>query len=287
MSSPRRIGLPQTIRMRHDTHFVDQLARPGGETIGRLIPIEDIEPNPSQPRQTLGDLAELTASIREKGVLEPLLVRRVEGRYQIIAGERRYRAAVEAGLAELPCVVRESSDAETMEIALVENLQRKDLTPFEEGDGLKVLADKFGYTHEEMAEKLGKSRTTITESLSLAVMPEEVRQQCRLADIQAKSLLLQVVRQGTSEKMSALVGRLQKEGATRAGARRLARIGEVRRGKGRPRHFVFKLQPADREFSLLLRFRKPHVERDEIIRALETVVESLRRGSEEKAFGRA
>ena len=192
MSSPRRIGLPETIRMRHDTHFVDQLARPGGEKpIGRLIPIEDIEPNPDQPRQALGDLAELTASVREKGVLEPLLVRKVGGRFEIIAGERRYRAAVEAGLGELPCVVRETSDAEMMELALVENLQRKDLTPFEEADGLRVLAEKYGYTHEAMAEKLGKSRSSITETLSLASMPEEVRQLCRLADIQSKSVLLQ------------------------------------------------------------------------------------------------
>ena len=106
MSSPRRLGLPEAMRMRHDPHFVDQLVRPSGETIGRLIPAEDIAPNPDQPRQALGDLEELTASIREKGVLEPLLVRRVGTQYQIIAGERRYRAAVEAGLDSLPCVVR-------------------------------------------------------------------------------------------------------------------------------------------------------------------------------------
>jgi ParB family chromosome partitioning protein len=93
VSSTRRIGLPETIRMRHEPHFVDQLLRPSGETIGRLVPIEDIAPNPDQPRQALGDLEELTASIREKGVLEPLLVRRVGTRFQIIAGERRYRAA--------------------------------------------------------------------------------------------------------------------------------------------------------------------------------------------------
>src|SRR5512146_1000005 len=219
MSSPRRIGLPDTLRMRHDTHFVDQLMRPSGETVGRLVPIEDIDPNPNQPRQTLGDLAELTASIREKGVLEPLLVRHVGGRYQIIAGERRYRAALEVGISELPCVIRDSSDAETMEIALIENLQRKDLTPFEEADGLKTLADKYRYTHEDMAEKLGKSRSTITESLSLAGMPEPVRQLCRLADIQSKSLLLQIVRQGDPEKMATLVERLRQDGATREAAR--------------------------------------------------------------------
>jgi ParB family chromosome partitioning protein len=276
VSSPRRIGLPETIRMRHDTHFVDQLARPGGEAIGRLIPIEDIEPNPEQPRQALGDLAELTASIREKGILEPLLVRKVGGRFEIIAGERRYRAAVEAGLSELPCVVRESSDAEMMELALVENLQRKDLTAFEEADGLSVLAERYGYTHEAMAEKLGKSRSSITETLSLGAMPEEIRQLCRLADIQSKSVLLQIVRQGTPDKMASLVERLGREGTTRIEARRLARKGEARRGPGRPRHFVFRFHPQGGSFSLNLQFKRAQVDREEIIRTLEGILESLR-----------
>lgn len=279
MSSPRRIGLPETIRMRHDPHFVDQLVRPSGEAIGRLIPIEDIAPNPDQPRQALGDLEELTASIREKGILEPLLVRRVGMRFQIIAGERRYRAAVEAGLGELPCVVRDTSDAEMMELALVENLQRKDLTPFEESDGLKVLADKYGYTHESLAEKIGKSRSTITESLSLAAMPEDVRQQCRRADIQSKSILLQVVRQGDHEKMTALVERLGRDGATRTDARKLAKSAEVRRGRGRPKNYVFSFKPRGGPFALSLQFKRTDVDRDEVIEALEAVVRSLREQS--------
>lgn len=276
MSSPRRIGLPETIRMRHDPHFVDQLVRPSGEAIGRLIPIEDIAPNPDQPRQALGDLEELTASIREKGVLEPLLVRKVGSHYQIIAGERRYRAAVEAGLGELPCVVRETSDAEMMELALVENLQRKDLTPFEEGDGLKVLADKYGYTHESLAEKLGKSRSTITESLSIAVMPEDVRQLCRRADIQSKSVLLQVVRQGDRDKMAALVERLSREGTTRTDARRLTQKADARRGRGRPKSYVFSFKPKGGPFALSLQFKRTDVDRNEVIEALEAVLRSLR-----------
>jgi ParB family chromosome partitioning protein len=263
--------------MRHDPHFVDQLVRPSGETIGRLIPIEDITPNPDQPRQALGDLEELTASIREKGVLEPLLVRRVGTQFQIIAGERRYRAALEAGISELPCVVRDTSDAEMMELALIENLQRKDLTPFEEGDGLRVLVDKYGYTHEAMAEKLGKSRTTITEALSLSTMPEDVRQQCRRADIQSKSMLLQVVRQGDSDKMLALVERLRRDGgATRTDARRFAQKSEARRGRGRPRNYVFQFKPRGGPFALSLQFKRADVERDEVIEALESVLKSLR-----------
>jgi ParB family transcriptional regulator, chromosome partitioning protein len=275
VSSPRRLGLPETVRMRHDTHFVDQLARPEGEAIGRLIPIEDIEPNPDQPRQALGDLSELTASIREKGILEPILVRKVGGRFEIIAGERRYRAALEAGLSELPCVIRETSDSEMMELALVENLQRKDLTPFEEADGLRVLAEKYAYTHEAMAEKVGKSRSTITEALSLASMPEEVRQLCRLADIQSKSILLQIVRQGDPEKMTALVQRLGRDGVTRVEARRVARKQEARRG--RPKHFVFRFKPKGSDFSFNLQFKRSQVEREDIIRTLEGILDSLRK----------
>jgi ParB family chromosome partitioning protein len=258
VSSPRRIGLPETLRMRHDVHFVDQLGRPGGEPVGRMVPIEDIEPNPHQPRQHMGDLTELIASVREKGVLEPILVRPRGARFQIIAGERRYRAAIEAGLGEIPCIVRETSDSETMEIALIENLQRKDLSAFEEADGLKTLAESYGYTHEAMAE--------------------EVRDVCRLADIQSKSLLLQVVRQGDLHKMIALVQRLKKDGggrATREDARKIAKQGKAKAAKGRPRHYVFRYQPREKSFALSLQFRKSDVPREEIVRALQSAIEDL------------
>jgi ParB family chromosome partitioning protein len=263
--------------MRHDLHFVDQLGRPGGDPLGRLIPIEDIDPNPWQPREDVGDLTELIASIREKGILEPILVRPYEGRFQIIAGERPFRAALEVGLDELPCIVKEVSDAETMELALIENLQRKDLSAFEEAEGLKVLAQTYGYTHEKMAEKLGKSRSSITESLSLTAMPDDVRNLCRLADIRAKSLLLQIVRQSDSQKMVELVERLQTEGTTRQHARRIVREGKSRRSKGRPGHYTFKYQPREKSFHLTLRFRKAQVPRDEIVGALQAIIESLMR----------
>jgi len=260
--------------MRHDTHFVDQLARPSGEAIGRMIPIEDLQPNPRQPRQDLGDLSELKASVSEKGVLEPILVRALGGRFEIVAGERRYRAALEVGLTEVPCIVRETTEAEMMELALVENRQRKDLSPFEEADGLRILAETHGHTHEMMAEKLGKSRTSITETLSLAAMPAAVRQACRRADIHAKSLLLQVVRQSDPTKMIALVDRLKAEGPSRTEARRIAKEG--RSVRGRPRNFVFRYQPVEKSFSLSLQFRKAHVSREEIIQALEATLQGVK-----------
>jgi ParB family chromosome partitioning protein len=264
--------------MRHDLHFVEQLGRPSGSPVGRLIPIEDIEPNPNQPRQAVGDLSDLIASIREKGILEPILVRPAGSRFQIIAGERRFRAAMEASLAEIPCVVRETSDAETIEIALIENLQREDLSPFEEADGLKTLVELYGYTHEKMAERIGKSRSSLTETLSLSAMPEEVRDHCRRADISSKSLLLQIVRQLDSKKMAAMIDQLQQGGATREVARRLARQGKAKASaKGRPRNYVFRYQPKQKGFRLALQFQKSQVGREEIIRALQAAIEDLTR----------
>src|SRR6185436_1693684 len=111
---PRR-GLPDTIAMRHDEHYVEALAASAGTPIGRLIPIDLVDPNPNQPRQVMGDLAELIASIAEKGILEPLVVRQRGERYQIVAGERRYQASVQVGLRELPVVIRDVDDTGMLE----------------------------------------------------------------------------------------------------------------------------------------------------------------------------
>jgi ParB family chromosome partitioning protein len=130
-----------------------------------------------------------------------------------------------------------------------------------------------------MAERLGKSRTSITEILALSAMPDEVRHVCRLADIHSKSLLLQVVRQGDMQKMIALVQRLQKDGggrATREDARKIAKQGKAK-AKGRPRHYVFRYQPRERSFALSLQFRKSDVPRDEIVKALQSIIEDLLR----------
>jgi ParB family chromosome partitioning protein len=285
VSNVKRVGLPSSLRMRHDSHFIDQLGRAAGSPIGQSIPIEDIDPNPNQPRQNVGDLSELIASIREKGVLEPILVRRRESRFQIVAGERRYRAAIEAGLPEIPSVVKELTDPEVMEVALIENLQRKDLTAFEEADGLKVLAETHGYTHEMMAEKLGKSRTTVTETLTLSSMPDRVRELCRLADISSKSVLIQVVRQQTPEKMVAFIDTLQKTGVgpTRAEARRL--IKAVPDRKGRPKNFIFTYKTGrDRGLALSLKFGRADVSKSEVVAALEELTGEIK-SKDPKAIG--
>jgi ParB family transcriptional regulator, chromosome partitioning protein len=268
---PRR-GLPETVRMRHDEHYVEALAASAGAPIGRQIPIDRIDPNPNQPRQVMGDLSELMASVAEKGVIEPLIVRSRGDRFQIIAGERRYQAAVQVGLRELPVVIRDVDDNEVIELALVENIQRKDLTAFEEAEALSHLAQKSSYTHEALARKLGKSRTSITESLALNGMPEEIKNLCRLADISSKSLLLQVVRQPTTQKMTALIQKIATGGATRAEVRQ-----DLAKPKpGRPKAYVFNYKPENKAFNLKLKFRKGNVPRQEVIEALEAILKELR-----------
>jgi len=261
------------MRMRHDEHYVEALTSSAGAPIGRLVPIEQIDPNPNQPRQVMGDLSELMASIAEKGIIEPIIVRQRGRRFQIVAGERRYQAAIQVGLREIPIVIREVDDNEIIEIALIENLQRKDLTPFEEAEALQSLANRCSYTHEDMARRLGKSRTAITESLSLNQMPEEVKNLCRLADINSKSLLLQIVRQGDPQKMVALVERISRDG----GATREAVRKETAKPKaGRPKAYTFSYKAPTKAFKLQLRFTKARVERDEVISALEAIIKELR-----------
>ncbi len=272
---PKRAGLPESIRMRHDEHYVATLSAPAGAPIGRLLAIDQIDPNPDQPRQAMGDLSELMASVAEKGVIEPIVVRVRSGRYQIIAGERRYQAAVQVGLKELPVVVRDVDDAEGIELALVENLQRKDLTAFEEADALHALASKGGLTHEDLAKRLGKSRTGITESLAIHKMPAQVQHLCRLADISSKSLLLQIVRLGDATKMIALVEKMTRDGNTTR--ERLRKEAAATPHRGRPRAFVFNFKPTSKAFKLHLTFSKSQVERSEIIGALESIIEELRK----------
>jgi ParB family chromosome partitioning protein len=259
--------------MRHDEHYVDALATSAGTPIGRIVAIEQIEPNPHQPRQVMGDLSELIASIHEKGIIEPLVVRQRGNRFQIIAGERRYQASLQAGLHEVPVVVREVDDTEVIELALIENLQRKDLTAFEEAEALHGLAERCGYTHEDLARRLGKSRTSVTESLALIGMPEEVRNLCRLADISSKSLLLQIVRQEQSEKMIALIEKIASQGGA---TRQQVREATAKPKPGRPKNYTFAYRPPTKQFNLKLSFAKNKVEPDEIITALEAIIQDLR-----------
>ncbi|VVM04302.1 partial Chromosome-partitioning protein Spo0J, partial [Methylacidimicrobium cyclopophantes] len=151
--------------------------REKGERIESL-PVERLVSSPYQPRKTFSEeaLEELASSIRERGILQPLIVRRVEEKYEIIAGERRWRAAIRTGLSEVPAIVRSASDQEMLELALVENLQRSDLPILEEARGYALLQEKFSLTQEAIAQKVGKNRSTVTNALRLLSLEPEVQE---------------------------------------------------------------------------------------------------------------
>ena len=276
----KRMGLPVTLKMRHDAHYVEQLASYSGAAVGRMIPVEKIKPNPDQPRKFLGDLRELTESVKEKGVLEPILVRFIprDDCYYIISGERRYHASRAAGLREIPCIEKIADDAETLELGLIENLQRKDLTPFEEADGLQRLAEQFEYTHEDIAKKIAKARSSVTETMSLRVIPEALRKLCIESGIVSKSLLLQVARQPNERKMQEAIHRIAQAGLTRDEARR-ERQDEQKSGP-RPQPFIFNFRPENEAFKLRIQFRKSNVSRSELIESLRGLIEMLEHDDE-------
>jgi ParB family chromosome partitioning protein len=250
-----------------------------------MIPLSAIEPDPGQPRSTMGDLDDLVQSIRDKGVLEPILVRPrpdvdEEGPsgvlYRIISGERRYRAAQEAGLYEVPAIEMDVSPEEALEIALIENLQRKDLTPFEEAEGYRMLAEAHQYTHEEISEAVGKSRTVITESLSLLQMPPRVRDTVQALGITSKSLLLEVLKAGSEPEMIELLEEVARRGLNRDDLRQRLRRTEKGGKSSRRKPYVFRFKSPDRSFSLSLAFRQSEVDKHDLIQALEQILADLR-----------
>ncbi|MFN2449067.1 MAG: ParB/RepB/Spo0J family partition protein [Candidatus Baltobacteraceae bacterium] len=172
--------------------------QPGGAGLSgemiRAIPVERIKPNPNQPRKSFdeGALAELAASIGEHGVLVPVLLRERSEGYEIIAGERRWRACAQLRLETIPAVVRRSGERESLEVAIIENLQREDLNALEEAAGVAQLIETHGYTQEQVAQRLGKARPSITNALRILTLPEAVKAMIadgRLSAGHAKALL--------------------------------------------------------------------------------------------------
>ena len=190
-----------------------------GDSVGGLrfeeVPISAIRPNAHQPRRHFSkeSIAELAASIREVGILQPLVIRSTETGFELIAGERRLRAAKEAGLDRVPVLIRQAEESESMEMALVENLQREDLNPLETAAAYQALIDSFGFTKDQLAHRLGKSRATVTNTLRLTRLPEPVREMMladKLSEGHARALLgldseermLHVAKKVQAEKLS-------------------------------------------------------------------------------------
>jgi ParB family chromosome partitioning protein len=203
------------------------------------LPVEAIERNPGQPRKRFDEqkLEELAASIREHGVVEPILVRREGGKYRILAGERRWRAAQRAGLKEVPAVLREASERQAFEIALVENLQREDLNAIEEAEAYEVLIEEHGLTQDAIAQRVGKERSTVANALRLLRLPPEVRDLVRdggldmgharaLLGLEGEEAIRRAAQRVVKERLSVR--------ATEALVRQLTRKGKPAPAQGAP-----------------------------------------------------
>jgi ParB family chromosome partitioning protein len=291
--------------MRHGAHFVDELSRRNESPVGKLLPLSSVQPNAEQPRTDPGDLSDLIASIREKGVLEPILVRSIElashgeaggaddepssgagasggtKAFQIIAGERRYRAALAAGLFEIPAIELDVTPDEALEITLIENLQRKDLNAFEEAEGYRALAQIHGYTQEQIAKATGRSRSLVAESLSLLSIPRELREKALSLGIGSKSALLEIAKLGDAKAMAALIDKAAQQRLSRDDLRKESKSGaRGSRAKQRAKPYSFRFRSPDRSFALQLNFRQSTVDRDDLIRALEQILAEIRNASD-------
>lgn len=240
---PERRGLGRGLSaLMADVGMMEQASGRGSNAPGvREVPIEKVHPNPDQPRRIFNHeaLEDLSNSIREKGVLQPLLVREVNGSFEIVAGERRWRASQLAKLHTLPVIVREYSDTEVLEVAIIENIQRADLSPVEEAQAYKQLIDRFGHTQEKVAESLGKSRSYIANSLRLLTLPEDVVvliENGSLSSGHARALV-------ALENASAMAKRIVDRGMSVREVERLVREGKT--GTGQARKYAVRADVRD------------------------------------------
>lgn len=196
-----------------------------------LVPVENVVPNPDQPRRsfTQDQLDELARSIKEKGIIQPLIVRQKGEQYEIVAGERRWRAAQIAKLHEIPVLLRDYDDTEVLEVAIIENIQRADLNPVEEAAGYRQLMDRFGHTQEKLAEALGKSRSHIANLMRLLNLPDDVQDMLKAGKLSAGHARALI----TSENPSVLAARVVSGGLSVRETERLANEGksETKPGK--------------------------------------------------------
>jgi len=270
----KKTGLPDSVTMRHENHYVDLIEEKLYGPRIRMISVDKIDPSAHQARTELGDIEELMASIKEKGILQPVIVRKKDDRYEIIAGERRCIAAKNVGLKDVPCIEMDVSDNEAMEIALIENLQRKDLDVFEEADGLNALADMYGYSHKEISEKIGKARSTITEIISISKIPKEIRDTCYELSIKSRGTIIEIAKQENIDNMYRLITEIKKRELKREDTRDLSK--KIKGKEKKIDKYVYNYQEKDKGFKLKIEFKKQRVTKDEIVEILEKLIKKLK-----------
>jgi ParB family chromosome partitioning protein len=272
----KKVGLPEFIKSRHDLHFVEEISTRTRTAIIRNIPIDKIVPNMLQPRKDLGDLTDLAASIKEKGIIEPIIVRTKDGKFEIIAGERRFRAAELAGLQEIPCIENDVPDNEALEITLIENIQRKDLNMFETAFSYKSLMEIYGYTHQDIAQKIGKSRVTITEMLRLTDMPPDIIKKCQELNINSKTFLLELVKLGDRQKMIDMLEQYSEQPFSRDMIKAMRKKSKSVKDNTMAKAYRFKFVSEDKAIKIDFKIKSDSFEQEKVIEALEQLIKDIK-----------
>jgi len=281
MSNVRR-GLPDSVKSKNiiSNHLVDEISHKTRTTIIRNVPVDRIMPNVHQPRKDLGDLKEMADSIREKGIIEPILVRARDRDFEIIAGERRYMAAKMAGMAEIPCIQMDISDDETLELSIIENIQRKDLNIFEVANSLKTLSERYGYTHEELSGKLGKSRVTVTELIKISSLPEDIQKECLRLNINSQTFVLELAKIENPREIMAILKQYEKNAFSREDLKEYRKNTreDPSTEKTVAKQIRFSVVSEDEKVKINFNIREKKVDRDQIIDMLEKFIDQLKSG---------
>lgn len=241
---------------------------PSPDTL-ETLPLRAIEPDPEQPRRFLGDLEGLVASLREVGLIQPIIVERLsETRYRLLAGERRFTAAQRLGWATISAVVRSVSSHRRLEAQILENLHRKDLNPFEEARAYRQLIEEFGLTQEALGKRLGRSQVSISETLSLLRLPASLREDYRTSDRLSRSLLLAIARQPTETHMRMLWDRARHGKLTVRTARATAER-PLARASRQSAAVTYRYPIQTAEATVTVTFPRSRASFEEVIQALE------------------
>jgi len=271
---PKKVGLPEFIKSRHDMHFVEEISTRTRTSIIRNIPIDKIVTNILQPRKDMGDLEGLAQSIKELGIIEPIIVRTRDGKFEIIAGERRYKAAELAGISEIPCIEHEVPDNEALEITIIENIQRKDLNLFETAFSLKSLNDIYGYTHQDIAQKIGKSRVTVTELIRITELPPDVVKRCLELNITSKTFVLELSKLKNREDMLEMLKMYDEKPFSRDAIK--AKRKEIYKNKDKKPVFNFKFVTSDNTIKINFKIKSEAYDRAKVIEALQKLIEDIK-----------
>jgi ParB family chromosome partitioning protein len=241
----------------------------------KLLRLSNIEFDPEQPRKNIGDISDLVTSITEHGLLTPLLVQPVgTNQYRIVAGERRYRACKQVGLDVVQCIVRTPTEQQTIELQLIENLHRKDLDAFEEAFGYARLKSEHNYSDATIAQKMAKSRTHVTQTLSLTKVPDDIREECQHADIPlSRDTLYLIAKQPTREKMLAVFQDVQ-NGVPREERRAKARKGEARQATA-PKKPKWAYSSAEQKVTVVVQSHNSTLTKERRIEALREALKEV------------